>query len=1189
MADDIRVKFDADASSYNRQLKDLQQQNKTLKSELDKVKSSTDENTTSQEKAAKITEALQKQVKGQEEYVKALKAEYDKLSQSEGANTTELMKQEEKINKAETALNKMNEELTEAQRESTGAAEGVDAAATSMEKMRAAEVVAEIVGKASEQFQKLASSAYDAAKELDKGYDTIVKKTGASGAALEEMTDIADDLYSTMPASMEDIGKAVGEVNTRLGLSGKELRSTSEAFLKFSRINDTDVSTSVDTVQKALSAFGLQASDTERILDTMTAAGQDSGVGMNELASAMVKNAGALSELGLSAEESILFIGRLEKSGVDSETALSGMSRALKNAVKQGKPLNEALSELEDTILNGTDGMDGLSASYDLFGKSGDKIYNALKTGSISFKNLTGNVRDYSGTVKNTYEGTLSAWDKSTVAMNNLKLAGSELTKEVLSTLAPALEKVVDGVQKAVKWFKNLPEPAKKVVSMIIAAGAAAGVAVPKFQGILTTIGQFNVAKAINGLSGMKSIMGETSISAEKLSGAMALFSNPLTLAVAGISAAGLALVGLAAHTQAQIEAEYGLTEEQKKNIEAVHESFEAYQELTAQRQEQAGAVQAEWDYLDDLVDEYNSLIDANGNVIHGYEDRADFILGELSKATGKSVEDIEKETEVTGKLGESIRDVIDLKRAEATLTAYESAYAEAKQKHTAAYQRYVTAVADAKTAEENYNRVMAGRAGEYIKQKDALAQQLVGLDQTSQRYLDLKLAMDALDESYTQERIELTTVTQAWDRARQAVSEAGQEYAGYNATLKNYEGLSVAIASGDAAAVDAAMQNLVNSFQTAETGTKESLEAQVETLEKSLSDMEKALESGAVDQAAVDMARQLVEDAKAELKKFEQIGESIPEGLDKGIEKKRRVLARKAKQLGIDTVKDVAVGAETNSPSRATMRTGNDVVQGLVSGIKAKEGLVAATGKGIGKTATDSIKPSIEGVYAAGANLAGQVESGIKSKQNSVRATAQGVGTTANRSVKPSTSGVYGAGQALDDSLIGGMESKRGAVGSKATEVQTAAYKAKPAYSGMYSAGDYAMQGLIDGLEHKRAVLARKAEQIGLLVASSTQSSLRERSPSKVMEQIGEYAAEGLAIGLDKPSLIQKALDSVAAPMLTFGADGINGKSTSTNYTYGDAHITIYPQDGQSAKEIAREVEQIIYRRANSYGRAFA
>ena len=558
MAIDIgpRIGIEGEAE-YRRQINQIITQSKTLSSEMRVVASSFTAETTAEEKAAKTAEVLSKQVDTQKEKVKLLSDQLEKSRQKYGDNSEKTLKWQQAVNNATADLNKMERELADTQKVADGYGQEVDDATKSTQEfdqtaqLLAKQQLAEFWSKAADAARKVADAAMNAAKELDKGYDTIAKKTGKTGEELEELKGIANDVYGSMAEDMSDVGAAVGEVSTRLGLSGDELRETSELFLKFAHINDVDVSTSIDSVQKALAAFGLTAQDTERILNVMTAAGQDSGVGMNELSSALVKNAGALTELGLTAEQAIMFIGRLEKSGVDSETALSGMSRALKNATKKGIPLNQALEDLEDTITDGTDGMDGLTTAYDLFGKSGDKIYNALKTGSISFKNLTGDVKDYADVVENTYKATISPWDETKIALNNLKTVGSELAGMALQTLVPAIQKVTNVIKGITEWFQKLSPTAQKVVGVITALAAGAAILGPKIMTVVQTMSMFKAAS----LASAAAQAAQTAATAAQTTatvGATAaqdalnasMWANPFTWLIAGIAAlaGGLAI-----------------------------------------------------------------------------------------------------------------------------------------------------------------------------------------------------------------------------------------------------------------------------------------------------------------------------------------------------------------------------------------------------------------------------------------------------------------------------------------------------------------------------------------------------------------------------------------------------------------------------------------------------------------------
>ena len=232
--------------------------------------------------------------------------------------------------------------------------------------------------------------------EVDKGYDIVIQKTGAVGASAQGMYDIVDQLATSIPTDFETAGNAVGEVNTRFGLTGDALYDLSEQFIQFAKLNNTDVTSSIDSVQKALSAYGLDADHADTLLNRLNKTGQETGVSVDTLTSGLIQNGTAFQEMGLNIYQSTALMGQLEKSGANSETVMQGLRKALKSAAKDGKPLNQALDELQSAIENDEDGMKGLNAAYELFGKSGDQIYGAVKNGSLDFRELGSAMSDAS-------------------------------------------------------------------------------------------------------------------------------------------------------------------------------------------------------------------------------------------------------------------------------------------------------------------------------------------------------------------------------------------------------------------------------------------------------------------------------------------------------------------------------------------------------------------------------------------------------------------------------------------------------------------------------------------------------------------------------------------------------------------------------------------------------------------------
>ena len=335
----------------------------------------------------------------------------------------------------------------------------------------------------------LGGASIAAFKSVDSGYDIMIAKTGATGDAAKKLRGIMNNLASEIPTDFETAGAAVGEVNTRFGITGDELEDLSGKFIKFAKLNNTDVSTSIDGVQKALSAYGLGAESAGSYLDRLNKVGQDTGVSVDKLTSGLVTNGTAFQELGLSIDQSTVFMGQLEKSGANSETVLNGMRKALKNATAEGKPLDQALSDLQNTIENGTGSMDGLTAAYDLFGKSGDQIYGAVKNGTLDFEALGSTVDDVGGNINATFEETKDPIDEFKTAMNELKIIGAEIGSTVLEVLKPALDQLKTVLETLKEKWDELSPSQQEMIVKIALIVAAIGPLLTVLGGVITAAG----------------------------------------------------------------------------------------------------------------------------------------------------------------------------------------------------------------------------------------------------------------------------------------------------------------------------------------------------------------------------------------------------------------------------------------------------------------------------------------------------------------------------------------------------------------------------------------------------------------------------------------------------------------------------------------------------------------------------
>lgn len=507
MADSLQrvgLVFKADGTvDFRKSLKAVSASIQENRTEFKLAKSTWDESTKAIDKLKASQIYLEKQTQDYSMKVRVLRDELGNLENAEKRDEAAIQKKRAELNTAETSLNNYKRGLEEVNDKLKSGAAQIEEFAGKVEKLgsKMADAGKKMTVGVTTPIVGIGAAGVKAAMELDEGYDTIIAKTGATGDTLQGLNDVADRVFGSMPVEMQDVGTAVGEINTRFGSTGDELEDLTKKFLQFAEINGTDVNNSIRLVSRAMGDAGIPTEQTGELLDKLTIAGQASGVEIEKLTDNLAKYGAPMRALGLTTDESIAIFAGWEKAGVNTEIAFSGMKKAIGTWGKEGKNATEEFKKTLKAIESAPDIATATSMAIEVFGqKAGPDLADAIKGGRFEYQDFLQLIQDSSGIVSQTFEEQQDPWDQWKTTVNELKLAGAELGGVLIETLAPILQEVAGKVKEFSEWFRNLDENQQRTIVTIGLVIAAIGPLLVVFGSVFGGISKI--------IGGSKSLIG---------------------------------------------------------------------------------------------------------------------------------------------------------------------------------------------------------------------------------------------------------------------------------------------------------------------------------------------------------------------------------------------------------------------------------------------------------------------------------------------------------------------------------------------------------------------------------------------------------------------------------------------------------------------------------------------------------
>ncbi len=360
------------------------------------------------------------------------------------------------------------------------------------------------------------------AKDLSEEFIKLSNETG-KGA-----TELAEAGYQALSASVpiQNVGKFV------------------KTSAELAKVGFTDTSTAVDVLTTAINAYGLSASDADKIANNLVNTQNLGKTTVNELASSMGKIIPTASSMGVNLNNLCTVYAEMTKQGIATAEATTYANEMLNEIGDSGSTVAGILQQetgesFQQLMADGNSLGDVLQILKDYAERTGtnfNELWSSTSAGKAALAITNSGAEEFNNTLQTMATSTdvlgegldkLSTPSaKAKKAMNQLKNDAMELGQVILESIAPIIEQLAAQIEAFTNWFSALDPSIKQVIVVVLAMIAALGP-------VLIFVG-----KICKGISSIISLVGTIGPALSSLSS----FLSPI---ISGISSALSGLFGL--------------------------------------------------------------------------------------------------------------------------------------------------------------------------------------------------------------------------------------------------------------------------------------------------------------------------------------------------------------------------------------------------------------------------------------------------------------------------------------------------------------------------------------------------------------------------------------------------------------------------------------------------------------------
>lgn len=302
--------------------------------------------------------------------------------------------------------------------------------------------------------------------EFDKVSDTIRIGTGATGEALAALNEDFNEVYKSVPTTMEDASKAIADYNTRLGLTGEDLQALSKQAIQASSMLGEDLGSVIEESSQAFQQWNIATDDMADAMDYVFKVSQSTGMGFNSLMTNTQKYGAQMQELGYSFESATALMGQMDKAGVNTEEVLAAMKKSVASLAKEGVSASDGIAMYYEAIQNAGSEAEAATIAGKIFGaKAGTTMAIAIRKGTLAVGALTAELKGSDESISKAAEDTYDFAERLQIFKQKAAVALRPMSGMIFDAMDKIMPQVISTMEILIPILVTLGERVIPIVA----------------------------------------------------------------------------------------------------------------------------------------------------------------------------------------------------------------------------------------------------------------------------------------------------------------------------------------------------------------------------------------------------------------------------------------------------------------------------------------------------------------------------------------------------------------------------------------------------------------------------------------------------------------------------------------------------------------------------------------------------